>query len=195
MFETDEELTDLQSVLDRAHAGATHHLRAIINDRRTLRATEIAGLVTGMRTLNLATVTAAGEPRISAVDGHFLHARWIFSTSVTCAKARQLQARPAVSASYLEGEALGIFTHGHAHRIEDSDPEYAWTLDHLTRHYGSSPLSWGDTGLYRLTPTWVVGYAFKREELLAARGVEHEPRDTGRDPGHPDTEPRDDGVA
>jgi pyridoxine/pyridoxamine 5'-phosphate oxidase len=52
-----------------------------------------------VRTLNLATVTAGGEPRISAVDGHFLHARWVFSTSVTSAKARHILARPAVSAS------------------------------------------------------------------------------------------------
>lgn len=177
MFETTAELVGLQALLDRAHTGATDHLRSIIDDRRILRASEVAGLMTGMRTLNLATVTAAGEPRISAVDGHFLNAQWIFSTSVTCAKARHLRARPAVSASYLEGEDLGIFTHGHAHRIEESDIDYGWTLDHLTQHYGSSPLSWGDTGLYRLTPTWMVGYALKREELLASRGVPCERRD------------------
>jgi len=177
MFETEAETRDLQELLDRSHAGATEHLRGIVNAGRTLRATEVVGLLTGMRTLSLATVTARGEPRISAVDGHFLRAQWVFSTSVSSAKARQLRRQAAVSASYLEGEELGVFTHGRAARIVPSEADYAATLAHLTQHYGSSPLSWGDTALYRLAPSWMVGYAFRRDDLLAARGVEREPRD------------------
>ena len=43
---------------------------------------------------------------------------------------------------------------------------------HWTAHYGSSPWSWGDDiRMYRLRMTWAVAYAFKREELLRARGV------------------------
>jgi pyridoxine/pyridoxamine 5'-phosphate oxidase len=177
MFETEAEMRGLQGLLDRSHERATEHLRGIINADRTLRATEVAGLLTGMRTLNLATVTLRGEPRISAVDGHLLHAQWIFSTSVTSAKARQVHRQPAVSASYLEGEELGIFTHGSATRIAETEPDYEDTLVYLTEHYGSSPLSWGDTGLYRIVPSWMVGYAFRREDLLASRGVDREPRD------------------
>lgn len=177
MFETETEIHDLQRLLDISHTRATEHLRGIINDSRTLRASEVIGLLTGMRTLNLATVTAQGEPRISAVDGHLLHAQWIFSTSVTSAKARQIHRQPAVSASYLEGEELGIFTHGRAIQIDESEPDYEAILGYLTDHYGSSPLSWGDTALFRLVPTWMVGYAFRREDLLSSRGVERERRD------------------
>lgn len=177
MLETAAELSELQATLDASRAQATDHLRGIINERRTLRATEVVGLLTGMRTLSVATVTSNGEPRISAVDGHLLHARWVFSTSVTSAKARHIRRRPAVSASYLEGEELGVFTHGQAFRITEDEPDFQATLDHLTDHYGSSPLSWGDTALYRLRPSWMVGYAFRRDELLTARGVQREPRD------------------
>jgi hypothetical protein len=42
---------------------------------------------------------------------------------------------------------------------------------HWTAHYGSSPLSWGDVVMYRLDPSWIVGYAWKRDELLSERGV------------------------
>jgi hypothetical protein len=177
MFETEAELRELQGLLERSHAGATKHLRGIINDDRSLRASEVTGLLTGMRTLNLATVTSGGEPRISAVDGHLLHAQWIFSTSITSAKARQLHRQPAVSASYLEGEELGIFAHGKATRIAETEADYESTLGYLTEHYGSSPLSWGDTALYRLVPSWMVGYAFRREDLLSSRGIAREPRD------------------
>jgi pyridoxine/pyridoxamine 5'-phosphate oxidase len=129
----------------------------------------VVGLLTGMRTLNLATVTSHGEPRISAVDGHLLHAQWIFSTSVTSAKARQVHRQRAVSASYLEGEELGIFTHGQATRIAETEPDYEATLAYLTDHYGSSPLSWGDTALYRMVPSWMVGYAFRPADFARCR--------------------------
>ena len=92
MRETTEELSELQHLLDSSYAGATDHLRAIITDDRTLRAREIADLMTGMRVLTLATVTAKGKPRVSAMDGHFLHGRWTLSTDPGSAKGRQIRA-------------------------------------------------------------------------------------------------------
>jgi hypothetical protein len=62
----------LQRLLGASHAQATGHLRDIIDDRRSVSAPDITTLLTGMKVLALATATARGEPRISAVDGHFL---------------------------------------------------------------------------------------------------------------------------
>jgi hypothetical protein len=53
-----------------------------------------------MCTLAISTVTARCEPRISAIDGHFLHGRWIFGTDRSAAKAQHLDARPAVSVAH-----------------------------------------------------------------------------------------------
>jgi general stress protein 26 len=169
MLETPDELAGLQSLLDASHAHATEHLRGIIHDDRTLSAAQIAALLTGMKVISVATVTASGEPRISALDGHFLHGTWTFSTSRTAAKARHLAARPAVSAAYIDGETMAVFSHGHA--VELDGDELAAVDQHWTAHYGSSPLSWGDVVMYRLDPTWMVGYAWKRDELLAERGI------------------------
>lgn len=169
MFETPDELDRLQALLDASHAGSTEHLRGIINDDRTLTARHIAGLLTGMKVITAATVTARGEPRISAVDGHFLHGTWTFSTSRTSAKARHLAARPAVSVAHVDGEALAVFSHGHV--VELAGDELAAVDAHWTSHYGSSPLSWGDVVMWRLESSWMVGYAFRRAELLAERGV------------------------
>ena len=169
MLETPDEIVHLQTLLDASHAHATEHLRGIIHDGRTLSAGQIAGLLTGMKVISTATVTAHGEPRISAMDGHFLHGTWTFSTSRTAAKARHLTARPAVSIAHVDGEDLAIFSHGHA--VELAGDELARVVEHWTAHYGSSPLSWGDVVMYRLDPTWMVGYAFRRDALLAERGV------------------------
>jgi hypothetical protein len=172
--ETAEELAAMQALLDRSYGGASDHLRGIIDDQRTLSAREIAGLMTGMRVVSFATVTARGEPRVSALDGHFLHGRWTLSTLRSSPKGRQLLARPAVSAGCIEGEEVAVFTHGVAEVLEGD--ELAEVDAHWTAHYGSSPLSWGDVILFRLEPTWMVGYAANRPDVLARRGVPEEPR-------------------
>jgi general stress protein 26 len=173
MLETDDEMAALQRLLDVSHAASTDHLREIINDDRTLSAPTLVALLTGMKVLAVATVTAKGEPRVSALDGHFLHGTWTFSTSGSSAKARHLRARPSVSVAHVEGEELAVFSHGQVERMRESDADWAETIAHWTAHYGSSPLEWGDDPcIYRFRAHWMVGYAWKRADLLAARGIE-----------------------
>jgi general stress protein 26 len=171
VHETAAELDALDALLDRSLSGSTEHLRSIIRPgERTLGARQLAQVLTGMCVLALATVTANGEPRVSAVDGHFLHGCWVFGTSRSAAKARQLERRPAVSAAHLRGEDLGVFTHGTAEvlypRSGPADPQWDAVHEHLTSHYGGSPLTWGDVVFYRLRPHWMVGYAPHPEALL-----------------------------
>ena len=174
MWESDADLGELQALLDGSLARASGHLRSIVRPGRTLTAAQLVRVITGMRTLAVSSVTAAGEPRVSGADGHFLHGCWIFSTERSSAKAGQFAARPAVSAAHLRGDDLGVFTHGRVEELNprDAPPDPQWPaiLDHLTRHYGSSPLSWGDVVAYRIRPHWMVAYAADPEALLAAAG-------------------------
>jgi pyridoxine/pyridoxamine 5'-phosphate oxidase len=157
--ETAAEVTELQQLLDAAYQRSTEHLRSIITGPRRLDAEALVRVLTGMCTLNVATVTARGEPRISAVDGHFLHARWVFSTAGSAAKARHLRARPAASISYVDGERIGVFTHGTVEFLTPEHPDFAEIEAYLTKYYGSSPSSWGDDIVYcRLQPSWMVAY-------------------------------------
>jgi len=169
MKETPGEVVSLQTMLDASLAGATEHLRAIVTPARTLDARELCDLLTGMRTLAVSTVTATGEPRVSGVDGHFWHGRWVFTTSGSAAKARHLRARPAVSAAHLVGDDLGVFCHGRAQFLTPEDPDWAPIEAHLTAHYGSSPTTWDPDIVYvRIAPHWMVGYAGDKATLLAA---------------------------
>ncbi|NUR79034.1 MAG: hypothetical protein HOQ21_01115, partial [Dermatophilaceae bacterium] len=66
------------------------------------------------------------------------------------------------------------------------DASIARSTGHLrwTAHYGSSPFSWGDgTRMYRRRMTWAVAYAFKRDELMRARGVTARPGTAEQCPG------------
>jgi len=176
MYETPDELDRLQQLLDESHARSTEHLRSIIRDGRVLSARDLVALLTGMKVLCVATVTVHAEPRISAMDGHFLHGTWSFSTSGTAAKARHMRDRPSVSVAHVDNEALGVFSHGHVEELTEAHEDRAETIDHWTRYYDSSPLTWGqDIRLYRYVPSWMVGYAFERDELLAERGVTSAP--------------------
>jgi hypothetical protein len=168
MYETDEEHQTLQALLDTSLPRSSDHLRSIVKPgERTLTARQLTSVLTGMCTLSAATVTAKGAPRISAVDGHFLHGRWVFSTSGTAVKARHLRARPDLSVAHIRGDDLGVFTHGTAQFIEPDQPDWKPIDEHLTNHYGSSPWTWEDEIVYlRVVPHWMVAYAFDPAKLL-----------------------------
>lgn len=71
--ETETEIAALQRLIDASHSGGMSHLREIIAGEHLMSARDVVDALDGMRVLSLATVTAKGEPRVSGVDGHFLH--------------------------------------------------------------------------------------------------------------------------
>ena len=104
MHEEPSDIEQMQQLLDRSLAKASEHLQSIIRPDRAVPAGELVERLTGMRTLALSTVSPAGRPRISGVDGHLL------------------RGRPAVSAAYLEGDTFGVFTHGEAEFLAAKPP-------------------------------------------------------------------------
>lgn len=105
MRETPDDVAALQGLLNASRRSATDHLRDIIGDERALTAADLVAPLTVMKVLALATVTAKGKPRISAVDGHFLHATWTFSTGSGAARARHMRDRPSVSVAHIDNVA------------------------------------------------------------------------------------------
>ncbi|MFF9070167.1 pyridoxamine 5'-phosphate oxidase family protein [Streptomyces sp. NPDC014891] len=172
MRETPEELDTLQSLLSSSLSRSTAHLRSIV-EGRTITAAQLTGVLTGMCTLALSTVTAQGEPRISGADGHFLHGRWHFGTARTAAKAVHLAARPAASVAHLRGEDLGVFTHGTVEEMnpEGAEPTADWQelLAYLQDHYGDDDaFDWNrEVVYYRLNPHWMTVYAPDLDKLTS----------------------------
>lgn len=166
MRESALEIDDLQNILDASISTSTAHLRDIISGDTVLTATDITAATTGMKVISVATVTASGEPRISGLDGHFLHGSWTFGSSASAAKARHIAARPAVSVAHIDGERVAVYSHGIAVRLQPGDADFEDTVDHWTKHYGQSPLTFDDdVVLWKLLPQWMVGYAADRAGL------------------------------
>lgn len=181
MFETDDELRILDALLDRSFAGAGDHLTGIISPERRLSARDLARYLEGTRHFVVATVSRAGAPRCSAVDGLFLHGHLWFTTSGDAIKAKHLEERPALSAAHVVGDDVGVFVHGDA-RIVRGGPGEADAIRHYwTELYESSPEDWvstpRDARYVEVIATSIFTYAFNRErfEALVAkttRGVE-----------------------
>jgi nitroimidazol reductase NimA-like FMN-containing flavoprotein (pyridoxamine 5'-phosphate oxidase superfamily) len=145
MKETDADLERLQELIDRSYAGAGTHLLRIHTPERRLDAAQVAERLTGMRLLALATAGSDGRPVVGPVDGIFLHGAFHFGSAPESVRARQIAARPEVSATHLPGEELAITVHGRAVAVDVNAPEGAelrqTLLDIYVPRYGES---WAD---------------------------------------------------
>lgn len=124
MHETPGDLRALQHLLDESHAAAGDHLRSILQEERRLSAPDLAGLLTGVQVLTVATVTADGAPIVGAVDGLFYRGRFHFGSSPKSVRAGHLDRDPRVSAAHTRSEELAVIVHGRAHPIDvfSADP-------------------------------------------------------------------------
>lgn len=167
-------MDELQELLDRSFARSSEHLTSIMTPERRLSASRLRAELPCPAVLNLATVTARGEPRLSAVDGHFRNDRWYFSTAADSPKARQIQAHPAVSVSYTPKDGYGVFCHGSAVLLDGAELEDFCA--HFAQVYGVPITELGEVTAYRVDPRWMVGFAMTDEEMAqieadrAARG-------------------------
>lgn len=162
MRETAAELANLQQLLDDSFARSSPHLLSIMTPQRRLSAERLVADLPTPAVLNIATVTARGEPRLSAVDGHFLHGHWYFSTDAGSPKARQLAARPAISAAYTPRDGYGVFCHGYETRLDGAEREMF--RQHFIGHYGADPETWGTIAYSRIDARWLVAFAMTAEE-------------------------------
>lgn len=170
MHETAGELHTLQALIDRSFAGAGGHLTSIITPERRLSAEEVVAYLVGMKHLAVATVTAAGEPRVAPVDGLFLHGAFWFSTSGDSVRARHLDQRPQVSATHFVGDDIAITVHGKAYVIRGATPEAAAVRPYWEAVYdGSAPEDWTDTPeqarYIRIDADRMFTYCFDRAKL------------------------------
>ncbi|MBC2875847.1 MULTISPECIES: pyridoxamine 5'-phosphate oxidase family protein [Streptomyces] len=126
MYETPEDMKALQRLLDDSYAGAGPHLRRIIGEDRRMDATGVVAALDGIKIMALATAGTSGDPRVGPVDGHFYRGRFHFGSGPDSVRVRHIRARPAVSATFFDGQRLQITVHGKAVQVsptEDPDLE------------------------------------------------------------------------
>lgn len=143
MHETADDLRALQQLLDDSRARAGTHLASIFTPELALSAEALAELMTGVRVLALATVTARSEPRVGPVDGLFYRGHWWFGSSPDSVRFAHIRRRPQVSAAHTEGEELAVVVHGVAHEVDVTAPERDGFRRYLVEVYGGDWEDWG----------------------------------------------------
>src|SRR5258708_22932404 len=97
-------------------------MRSIHTPDRRVAASDLARVLRGVRVLDVATVTAACEPRVTPVDGLFFRGRFHFGSGHESARFRHLLARPHVSACHTLGEKLATILPAHALQLDARAP-------------------------------------------------------------------------
>lgn len=136
MYETFDDVTRLQALLDESHASMGQHMRSILTSNSRLSATGLIAELQGMKLLALATVNAHGEPRVGPVDGHFYRGTFWFGSAPDSVRFQHIRRRPAVSATHLDGERFAVTVHGEAQLVDTSDASMAGFRGLLIDTYG-----------------------------------------------------------
>ena len=142
MHETADDLAELQRALDESYESAGEHLRSIFTPDRRASAADVVAKLTDAFMIDLATVTARGEPVVAPVDGLFYRGRLWFSLPPGAVRARHLLARPQASATYVEGDpGACLIVHGTAYRVDETHPLFA-EFDQFARDlYGTAAIA------------------------------------------------------
>jgi uncharacterized pyridoxamine 5'-phosphate oxidase family protein len=165
MYESEQDIQALQTLLDRTFSHANPHLASIVKPERRLNARQIARYLQGTKHVAFATVNERGEPRVAPLDGVFIRGHLTVSTGGQAARLKHLRLNPACSAAHVDGDTIGIVIHGHATIIGRADDGVDEIEPVWREIYGSSPFEWGD------------GVAFMRVEASSMWGYASAPTD------------------
>jgi hypothetical protein len=158
--ETPEDIRELQALLDRSRERAGPHLRSIYRPENAIAASQLVSLFRGKKQVALATVTAAGEPRVAPVDALLLRGRVYFGTHISASRIRHLRRHPAISLAYFERDELAVVVHGTAVLIEWGDPEFATVDDDFRSVYGGTPSTEEEGSIFvRVEPELMFTFA------------------------------------
>ncbi len=173
MHETAADTATLQQLLDRSYARIGSHMRSIHTPERRVAASDLARVLRGVRVLDLATVSAACEPRVSPVDGLFFRGHFYFGSGADSMRFRHLRVRAQVSACHTIGETFATIIHGRAMEIDVRAPEQSGFFAYVHEVYPDWD-EWyaDDTPPYaRIEPAVMFAYAFEASVLEGLRGI------------------------
>jgi hypothetical protein len=172
MYESANELNELQRMLDASASTEGAHMRSIFKPEHRLSASQVSSCLQGVIQVAVATVSSKGEPSVAPVDAVFYRAKFVLSTDKKSLRARHLARNPALSVTYFEGADPVVIAHGRARFIGPDDPEFADLDKEWVKAYGSSILGLSNSVVFvRLEPRLMFAFAFHPERFKDTRRV------------------------
>ena len=159
MLESKADLRELQQLLDRSHANAGEHLRAIFDAEHLLSAEELVEALVGVFEMHMATVAGDGAPLVAPLDGIFFKGKVWFGFPPRSLRARLVRRDPRLSASYTKPPSLAFIVHGRANELDETNPDFAEYEGLMRELY---------VALYG--PGWIDWYERQRRDTSAGAG-------------------------
>src|SRR5947209_2112443 len=159
MYETPEEIEQLQALLERSIEQAGAFLRASFEmPAHSLSARQLVHLWQGLQTVAFATSTKKGDPLVAPIGALLFHGRFYIPTVASALRTRHVQQRPAISFTFYQGNDVAVIVHGEASVIRPDDPNFA-ALEAFQREMsGSSVQEWGEGVFLQITPRSIYTY-------------------------------------
>ena len=156
-----DELSDLQRLLDESARSAGDALRETFEPAgHLLSARQLAAYFAATRGFALATVTAAGDPRVAPVGAVFYRAKFHVPTADYSKRVEHVVDRDSVSLTHFVLGSIAVIVHGRATVIAATDPDFA-ALEAL--HDGGEwwrKIRGTDSGVYlRVEPRRIYSWA------------------------------------
>lgn len=170
MYESAEELVQLQQLLDRSASTAGEQMRSIFKPEHRLSARQVSSYFQGVKQVAAATVNSRGEPSVAPIDAVLYHGRFYLSTDgKKSLRARHLLKNPALGLTYFEGADPVIIARGRAELIGLDQPEFTPLDREWVRAYGKSILELSDSVVFiRLQSTSLFAFSFHPERFKDA---------------------------
>jgi uncharacterized pyridoxamine 5'-phosphate oxidase family protein len=166
MYETANDIRELQQLIDRTSRRMNPHMAEIVKPKRRLSAAQIVAYLQGIKHVAFATVNDKGEPRVAPLDGIFLRGRFHVSTGGAAARLRDLRRNPRCSLTHFDGDDIAVTVNGTASILDQDHPDIAAIEPVYLDIYESSPFSWGDgVVIIRVEPTSMWTYSFQPERF------------------------------
>lgn len=166
MYETEDELSWMQRLLDASSERAGAHLRSIFDDGKRLSARQVSTYLQGVRQVAAAVVTSKGEPRVAPIDAVLFHGRFCLSTDSRSLRARRLARDPSISMTYFEEADPMIVVNGKVAFVRNDHPDFEAVDAEWTKAYGTSTLELSETVVFiRVEPARMLAYAMHPEKF------------------------------
>ncbi len=159
MYESSEDMQNLQTLLDRSIEQAGAFLRASFEmPAHSLSARQLAHLWQGLQTVAFATATKKGDPLAAPIGALLLHGRFYIPTVASALRTRHVMQRSAISFTFYQGNDVAVIVHGEATVVRSADADFS-ALETFQREVsGSSVLDWGEGVFLHIVPRVIYTY-------------------------------------
>lgn len=160
MYETPEEIEQLQTLLERSIERAGPFLReSFAMPTHSLSARQLLSFWQGLQTVALATVTSKGEPRVAPIGALLLHGRFYIPTVENATRTKHVLRNAAISLTCYQGNDLAVIVHGTATAIRPDDAAFADIEAFQREKSGVSVQEWGAGIFLAISPAMIYTYA------------------------------------